>query len=335
MVAVVDAVDFQGEIALGKLRGKLDGFPNPEDSVKIEKGGIGIHFPGKIQSGPSGLGNGFLLPFGGGACRSRVAVQKIGFPFPEAPEKLPMPLFEGLRCLAARIAENGEILRQSGGFKSVSADPGLNPGSAPGTVNESDRHPEIRLKFSAEKIGDGGKIFNGRGGADLPAGALRLTLRSVERGLASLFEETDLRIVRRQSNLLFRIQTGLDRHRHVRLAGTEPDLAEKNIFKDGFPVRSLDGERIGSARFHGGEKGSPASVTAGFGKHGFSVQSHQNAFSRSSRARDPDRFLRLKHHIVSIGGADGIFSAQPFIAERGARGKKSQRQNNRRQNAMA
>ena len=128
--------------------------------------------------------------------------------------------------------------------------------------------------------------FNG------PLGAVRV-------GRIDDSEMPDLGIVRRRYLLGRVLATGKD-HSHVRLSGTEPDLADKNV-SYGFVSRGRDQFHVvrRGIRLHGLQRGCPLAVVAGLCGFLLSLEAKDHVFARLSPPPNRHRHVALYHHVVA------------------------------------
>ena len=182
------------------------------------------------------------------------------------------------------------------GGELVALHPGLGGAAAPGVIDQADRHAERLVELPAEEIADGRKIAHrvGRAGGPLavevPLWLLRAHLRhrdqaDVGKLCGRLLEVGVVGVV--------------DAPLHVRLAGTDPDLADEHVVERD-RVLALDGERVRAAVFlHGIEEHVPHAVGAGGGRVGLAAERYRDRLARISLAPDFVLDALLEHHVVA------------------------------------
>ena len=184
--------------------------------------------------------------------------------------------------------------------QTVAAGPGLGFGAAPCTVDEADRHIQRLAQTPAEKVGHGAEIAY-RFRISFSPGTLAIRLRL--RGAPPRYgEQAELRI-RRCSDFRFGVAGFAHGKFHIRLAGTEPDLADEHIFQGDF-IAPLDFDAVRAASGRRFERDLPAPVSAGLGFDCFAHPGcvHLHLFTRIGPA--PDRHFRflLQHHAIADDG---------------------------------
>ena len=157
------------------------------------------------------------------------------------------------------------------------------------------------MDFAAEEVEDGGEAADVVGSAREPL-ALRLGLHGG--GGARLFLEMTNQWEGRGGLLFLEIFRAIDGHRHVRLAGTEPDVADEYVGDLGLAViLALGGEL---AAFGAGrqrlEAERPFAGRISFGILLLASELDDDLFVGISPAPDRDGLVALEDHVV---GEDG------------------------------
>jgi len=139
--------------------------------------------------------------------------------------------------------------------------------------------------------------------------------RGVRRGFAIVTDERELG----RHLLGVEVVRGLYRHRHVGLAGAEPDFADEDVLH--FKLMTILARHDECARFGGGLEGveleHPLAVRVGGGGLGLAREGDGDGFTRIGPAPDGHRLLALEDHVVGdrrsqaeAGGEEGGAASQ-------------------------
>ena len=157
------------------------------------------------------------------------------------------------------------------------------------------------MQFAAEEIEGGGKSRDGVGRADDPAAAAD-GLRGV--GVGGIFFVVADEREGGGGFLLLEILGAVHGHRHVGLAGAEPDFADEDVLeRDG--VVGLDGEglRVGGDG-EVGEGDLPFAVVGGGGGLGLAGECDGDFLAGRGDAPNGDAGAALQHHVVGEDGGE-------------------------------
>ena len=147
--------------------------------------------------------------------------------------------------------EDGLELRVGG--QHGPAGPRFGRGSAVRRVDQADGNVELLLEVFAEEVAHAGEAGHG-GGSTLGPGAVDVGLRLVG-PFSGNGEEANLGIGRLGDHG-FGVVAAIERHRHVRLPATDPDLADQDVVEDDC-VFALDGQFGRSTRGERFERDAP------------------------------------------------------------------------------
>ncbi len=178
------------------------------------------------------------------------------------------------------------------------ADPRLHLRTAPGGVDQPHRHVHGLAQFAGEVIAGRGKRAHRLRRGRLPRGrAAELRLRG-RAGLRRYLEHAD-RWLLRIGDLAARIQRALHRQFHVRLARTQPHVAEQHVGGAlHAAVRGAGLQGIRPACRQRRQLGLPAALAVGARLHALLRQLHGHRLARRGLPPDADRRIALQHRVV-------------------------------------
>ena len=112
-----------------------------------------------------------------------------------------------------------------------------------------------------------------------------------------------------------------DRHLHVGLAAAQPDFADQHVPEDDRGRTLFPGNchGVGAAGFHFREDRLPFALRVGscvgcdlLGGAGFRCDGDLYRLAGSGMAADPDRFLALQHHVITVNLVHGELPCHLF-----------------------
>ena len=141
-------------------------------------------------------------------------------------------------------------------------------------------------------------MHHGLGGADLP-GRVHVLIGSALLHLGNM-KEANTRILRR-ANHIAAFSSRPHGPLHIRLAGTDPDVANENVLQDDAAVLPLDLQLL--APLLGGlellESDAPVALVVRLDGFLRAAEAHRDLFTRLSPAPDRHRHVALEHHVAA------------------------------------
>ena len=220
-------------------------------------------------------------------------------------------IFLALRLLLKR---GDGRLKVRHGVECLGAGPGLGHRAAPVGLNQADRDMNFLLQIPPKKVADGSEavptaLSDGLRGTNAPIAFGRIDRHSATRagsGDIRNLKQTDVGIIRRR-DFCGGIVDIADAEFHVGLPGTNPDIANKNIFeRDSF--RPADIQRIRAACLERADFRQPLAICASNGPGFPAVEKNGHDFPRRRPTPDGIGYAALKHHVIRKQGMQEGFS---------------------------
>ncbi len=173
--------------------------------------------------------------------------------------------------------------------------PGFDQRPAPRRVDQAHRHLEVLVEVTPEEVGHRRETADRLGAAHGPFAGRYVLPRQRGRDPRHL-QVADLRPGRRR---LLRLEVQRTHHGelHVRLARTQPDLADQDIGQRqrGCALHDqLEGAALGTRR----QRHPPGTGRIRLRRHAVFVQGHLHGFPRVGPAPHGDRLAPLQNHVV-------------------------------------
>ena len=183
------------------------------------------------------------------------------------------------------------------GGETAGAGPRFNACSAPVDGDQADRDVERLVEIAAEEVCDGGEVADAARRADLPASAGDIVLRLHGGAVEIAVENTDrgqIGFLDFLTGVVGIVQSPF----HVGLTGTDPDVADDNVFKPDLIFPFDDQVGTFEVRFHGIQSDLPFSV-CGSGFLRLPLECHCDFFPVVRPSPDICLGVPLEDHVVA------------------------------------